>query len=265
MLHDPEVCLDFVKVFANLSNIKSLELPDDSLNQIQELTAAFPLNSKTNAAFLNKIQTNQYKDIKIQCISSKKRTACGDLIPETVDSEILKEMSKVLSDIKNAFPPLERDSKLDLVCKLDDGEFVLLEVQVITQDFWDSRALAYASAFYGNQLKQGHKWSDLKRVIAINFLGKGGTKDIIDPWQEFPDEVERHYVFKDIKNAVNEHTLTGLQLIQYCVPHLHKAGRLDDTYREWADFFQNANERTELAAEQVKSAAVKRAYERARV
>ena len=270
MLHDPDVCLDFVRVFGNLPNVKSLTLLDESLNPIKELTAARSfLNNKDHTAFLNKIQTEAYTDIKIQCIRSKKRTAGGDFIQETVDGEILKQMSKVFSDINNAFPLLERDSKLDLVCQLDNGEYVLLEVQVITQDFWDSRALAYTSAFYGNQLKRGHNWRGNKAsypiIIAIHFLGKGGTKDITDPWQEFPDEVERHHVSKDIVNEDTDHTLTGLQLIQYCVPHLHKAGRSDDTFREWADFFQNANEKTELEVEQIKSEAVKTVYERARV
>jgi hypothetical protein len=47
------------------------------------------------------------------------------------------------------FPDLERDSLLDLLCKVDGGHFVLVEVQLQNQDHWDSRALADAAGFSG--------------------------------------------------------------------------------------------------------------------
>jgi predicted transposase/invertase (TIGR01784 family) len=268
VLNDTEICLDFVKVFGNLPDVKSLRLLDDSLNPIKELTAARNLlNERKNIALLKKIHTTNYKDIKLQCVSTK-RGADGLFVTETLDGSFLVQLGKVFGDIRDAFPPQNRDSKLDLVCELETGEHVLIEVQVITQDFWDSRALAYASyasAFYGNRLKRGGAWTELKRVIAINFLGKGGTRDVTDPWREFPDEVMRHYVLQDVENPDEGHIMKGFELIQYCVPHLHKAARTDEKYREWADFFQNADERTEAYVKQLSTEAVKKAYERARV
>lgn len=65
---------------------------------------------------------------------------------------------------------------LDLLCKLANGELVLVELQVIPQDFWDQRALAYCSSVYCRQLSKGSTWGDLKRVIGINILG-GGKED----------------------------------------------------------------------------------------
>jgi flagellar biosynthesis/type III secretory pathway protein FliH len=140
-------------------------------------------------------------------------------------------------------------------------------VQIITQDFWDSRALAYASAFYGNQLKRVGAWSELRRVIAINFpgLGKGGTRDSLIHGVRHYVLQDVEYVLQDVENPNEGHVMEGFEPIQYCVPHLHKAARSDETFREWADFFQNADERTEAHVEQLKTEAVKKAYERARV
>jgi len=59
-------------------------------------------------------------------------------------------------------------------------------------------------------------------------------------------------------------TIQDLQLIQYCVPHLNRAEG-DETFKEWATFLQKANEMTEEEVRKVKSSAVRKAYERARV
>ncbi len=47
---------------------------------------------------------------------------------------------------------------MDFVCKLNTGETALVEMQVAPQDYWDRRALAYAAALYGNQMREGTKW-----------------------------------------------------------------------------------------------------------
>ena len=83
-----------------------------------------------------------------------------------------------------------------MVCRLDNGEFILVEVQVKPQDFWDSRALCYAAAFYGNQLKRGEDWPKLKKVIAINLLGVK-----VDIGERPFGELVRHYKFTQLKLA----------------------------------------------------------------
>jgi hypothetical protein len=109
------------------------------------------------------------------------------------------------------FPVLERDSLLDLLCKVDGGHFVLVEVQLQNQDHWDSRALADAAGFFGNQSKLGGKWQDLKQVIAVNILGKGNRES--DLWSNCPEEIFRHYVFTNIVNACEpKHTIQDLRL-----------------------------------------------------
>ena len=58
---------------------------------------------------------------------------------------------------------------MDFVCLLDTGDYAMVEMQVIPQNYWDRRALAYVAAFYGNQLRKGGKWEHhIKKVIGVN-------------------------------------------------------------------------------------------------
>ena len=58
---------------------------------------------------------------------------------------------------------------------LDNGQYVHVELQVVPQNFWENRALAYASS---KQITKGGSWSKLRIVISINILG-GGRNGII--------------------------------------------------------------------------------------
>ena len=73
---------------------------------------------------------------------------------------------------------------MDFVCELDnDNGFALVEMQVLPDDSWDTRALAYVAAFYGNQLSKGAEWKDLRKVVGIN-ISLGGGSDNSTHWIE---------------------------------------------------------------------------------
>ena len=63
-------------------------------------------------------------------------------------------------DIEKAFPKAKYNGTMDFVCKLANGDFSLVEMQVLPKDNWDERALAYAAAFYGKQIGKGQNWFD---------------------------------------------------------------------------------------------------------
>jgi predicted transposase/invertase (TIGR01784 family) len=259
IMSDSIVRLEFVKVFGKLPNVKDVTLLDVAMNPIKELTDVRKfLNSERNLKFVRMVQSNDSATFSV----TREEQGRGPAVISD-GNEFLHGLSKVFGDLKDYFPLRERDSQLDLICELDSGQFVLIEVQVQSQDHWDSRALAYAAGFYGNQLKRGDSWKDLKQVIAINILGKGVRES--DPWRDCPHEVVRHYVFTDTANGPDaKHTIKDLQLIQYCVPHLHEKTD-DETFQEWARFLQSANEFTEAEVSTLKSAAVRKAFEKARV
>ena len=67
-------------------------------------------------------------------------------------------------------------------------------MQVLPQNCWDKRALAYVAAFYGNQLRKCEAWKDIRKVIGINILG-GGKSDEVH-WKG-TGQYERCYKFQD--------------------------------------------------------------------
>jgi hypothetical protein len=113
----------------------------------------------------------------------------GDSGSLSIDSKVLQEYSEVFDDIKRAFPPPVRDSRLDLLCKLASGDFVMVEMQVATQP--DKRALASCAGAYASQLRKGGQRKDLMKVTAVDSLGKGMSDE--DPWIDSPDDFCRHY------------------------------------------------------------------------
>ena len=58
---------------------------------------------------------------------------------------------------------------MDFVCELSTGEYTMVEMQVIPEDHWDRRALAYVGAFYDNQLMRDEHFKHIRKVIGIIF------------------------------------------------------------------------------------------------
>lgn len=108
--------------------------------------------------------------------------------------KLLRKLAHHYPDIAGLLPKKEYDGRFDLLCRIQGGELVLVEMQVLPQDFWDQRALAYACSVYCRQMEVGMKWGDIKRVISVNILG-GGRQDI----RHWPREKDfkQHYCFRD--------------------------------------------------------------------
>ena len=257
---DNEVLKEFVSIFAKIDGVEEVSILDTSLNPVKGLTnARTVLNDSSLRDFLMTI--SKAENVTVTYNST------GDSRSLSIDSKVLQEFSKVFDDIKRAFPPPERDSRLDLLCKLDSENFVMVELQVVTQPYWDKRALAYCAGAYASQLRKGDKWKDLMKVTAVNLLGKGVSDE--DPWKDYPNEFCRHYKFITEGRSPSL-VIDQMELIQYCIPHLIQGvSTFQDeikrnSFSEWAEFFQNAHLRTEDEVQKVTSDAVKRAYKRAR-
>jgi len=74
----------------------------------------------------------------------------------------LSEFFSRFDDIKKSFPKAKYNGTMGYACRLDNGDFSLVEMHVLPQNDWDKRALAYAAAFYGNQLVKGQRWSNIE-------------------------------------------------------------------------------------------------------
>lgn len=259
LLADDNIRLGFMRTFTKNPRIVSTELLDGSLNPLRTFTQV--------RAFLGDVKNAEIMDrIRKEKEAGRIQITVGAEDEEEQESlrnggDFLLAFSKIFNDLKKNFPPLERHSQLDVVCRLDNGEFILVEVQVKPQDFWDSRALCYAAAFYGNQLKRGEDWPKLKKVIAINLLGGQGRH-----WREAPLELVRHYKFTSEVGG-HRHEIDSLQLVQYNLlsPQIDELVEAETELKEWLQFWKAAHQRKPEELEAISTPAVRSAYERVRV
>jgi predicted transposase/invertase (TIGR01784 family) len=179
-------------------------------------------------------------------------------------TQFLRDMVANFEDMRKAFPKAHYNGTMDFVCELEDGKYALVEMQVLPKDNWDKRALAYVAAFYGNQLRKGLQWSDVKEVVGINILG-GGTREQ-GFWKDTDGQYMRHYKFEEQCHKQScERFIDGIQLFQYSL--MNAPTEFDSSERakqDWITFFKRGSRMTE---EEVKSEiltkAVLKAFKRA--
>jgi predicted transposase/invertase (TIGR01784 family) len=132
----------------------------------------------------------------------------------------------------------EKDGQCDVICKLDSGEYVLVEAQVMSEDAQDHRFLAHLSTLHGNQLRRGEKWIDLKDVYAINIMECAFSTQFEG---SEPGEYRRHYKMTDLSLEGNPRSLNHLNLIQFSLHDLDLGKVKDVEERWWLDFFKNGH------------------------
>jgi len=177
-------------------------------------------------------------------------------------TKFVREVLEHFEDMKKAFPKAQYDGTMDFVCQLGNGEFALVEMQVFPQDCWDRRALAYLSAFYGNQLRKGSDWHEIKKVVGINILG-GGTRQEVH-WKDTPRQYMRHYKFQEQlhKESVGRF-IDGIELIQYSVMNAPDTSS-DQEKQDWITFFKRgARMNEEQVKSEIHTEAVLKAFEMA--
>ncbi|ARN84978.1 Rpn family recombination-promoting nuclease/putative transposase [Candidatus Nucleicultrix amoebiphila] len=246
ILNNDEARLDFIRTFAKLPEVKSTELLDTHLNPLKRFgVLKKTLKNPDLRKLMKKIQ-------KTQAVSAE------DLQSPHVTETLIK-LAPVLDDLIGIIPE-ERDSQVDVLCRLSTKDYAIVEVQVPKDDMWDARALAYAAHIYGNQLRRGQKWEKLKSVIGINILGGGQNK--VKHWPE-GEGFMRHYKMQD--EAIPPHVIPQLQLIQYSLGNIkdqEEALRKDENLKNWLEYFNDAENKKEIPEDV--SEGLKKAYELAK-
>lgn len=162
MLSDSKICLSFLRTFALNSDIESIEKLDEHLRPVQSYqTAQFVINDQKSKKLMEKIDLLRKSEEGIEVVTTDSKSI-------TNGGWFLTSLSEIYGDILSAFPTPERNSTVDILCRLHDGSYALVEVQVVEQDYWDRRALAYAASVYSQQMRKSDKWEKLKSVICIN-------------------------------------------------------------------------------------------------
>ena len=110
--------------------VQSSERLDDHMNPLQELQL---LRHMINDGEI----TNLVASLKEG--KPKLEVHIADSYHEKA-TEFLKSILHHFDDIQYSFPRPRFDGTMDFVCKLDTGEYALIEMQIVPQNHWDQRA-----------------------------------------------------------------------------------------------------------------------------
>ena len=186
ILDDPEIRPSFFHARVPGINVTSSERLDENMNPLQEfqLFRKFVNNIDTHKTVEN-LKNSSGLEVRIKRNNQTEYTLFNN------GTDLLTELLDYFGDIINGFPSGNYDGGIDFVCLLDTGEYALVVTQIVQQDYWDMRALAYIAAFNGKQIRKGGERKDIKKVIGINALG--GRINTKNHWKDNPDEYLRHY------------------------------------------------------------------------
>lgn len=256
VLNNDDVRCSFFNAFIPNVVIHSSLRIDDNMNPVQKLQLLRQfLHGKSTSDAVKSLSSPGAYVVRDPAVGN------GPPIRDESATSFLNGIVGQFEDIKGSFPRPLYDGKMDFACLLSTGEYALVEMQVVSEDHWDRRALAYLSAFYGNQLSKGGKWKDLRKVIGVNILGGGSQNKVA--WPDAPDQFMRHYKFEDQLNGKGRF-IDGIELFQYSIMN---APTVDDQgMKDWITFFRRAHfmNEEEVAAE-IKTPAVLRAFELAKI
>ena len=256
VLSDNNIRPSFFNAFIPGLNIQTSERLDDHMNPIEKLqTLREFIHKETTLATIKNLSGSDAHFMKLTKSGKK------EYKKDEKATAFLIEMVARFDEIKMSFPKLRYDGTMDFVCQLDSGGYALVEMQVIPQNYWDRRALAYVAAFYGNQLSRGREWKDIRKVIGLNILG-GGKDDKVH-WSDTPGHFMRHYKFEDQLNGKNRF-IDGIELIQYSIMQAPTVTNREK--QDWFTFFKDARYMSEDDVKsRIKTPAVLQAFERAKI
>ena len=86
-----------------------------------------------------------------------------DKTQELVELEIINEKELTTDNIQ------DKKGIIDVLAKTSDGTNINIEVQLTNQDNMDKRTLFYWSRIYSRSIVKGEDYSNLNKVITINF------------------------------------------------------------------------------------------------
>lgn len=255
VLDKPSLLPSFFHALAGLE-IQEATRIDEHMNPLRELEHLRTLinDDKTRQA-VSSIQSKQ--DISVSYQGKKQRHIHKGF------TDFINAILPYFDDLRRAFPRPPYDGTMDFVCKLSNGDYAMVEMQVIPYDDWDRRALGYVAAFYGKQMREGDKWKSIKKVIGINILG--GGRDSLEHWKDTPTEYVRHYKMQEQLHPARRF-IDGIEIIQYSLMHLPKEQLDDREKQDWLTFFKEASRMTEEDVRaKIITPAVLEAFERAKL
>ena len=251
------------------------EFLDHALNPMRSYTGLRNLlNSKRVIALMEEINASEGE---FTVVHPKTKH------PQHKLQKFIKELSAQYFELLHAFPKLERNTQLDLVCQTDTG-IINVEVQVDPQDFWDIRILSHVCGLFNRQFPKGFEWSKLesdpriiskvRRAVGVSILEKPPVNpenvQAYLPWYNFTPwgakELRRHQALLDIQDPTIRKC--GLEFYEYNLAALKyldtkavlQAGGVG--LKEWLELLGSAHLKTKDEVEaDVTMPPLKKAYQ----
>ena len=259
VLSEDSIRPSFFKAFIPDLDIVKSERIDDHMNPVQKFQLL--------RTFLHLDETTEIvkRLSRDKTMSVGRRSKRGRETITEEDKEATAFLYDILGrfeEIQSAFPDPKYNGTMDFVCELATGDYTMVEMQVIPQDYWDRRALAYVGSFYGNQLMRGEHFKHIRKVIGINILG--GGKDNLAHWVETPTQFVRHYkVQEQLHNPARY--MDGIELIQYSIMNAPETNP-DREQLDWITFFKEGHYMTDKdVKKRIKTPAVLEAFKRSKI
>jgi predicted transposase/invertase (TIGR01784 family) len=183
------------------------------------------INPKTDFAFKKIFGSEQSKGILISFLNS-----------------ILYDGQSIIQDltILNPYQAPKilgmKDSYLDVKARLSNGNWVIIEMQVLNVEGFEKRVLYNATKTYAAQLNRGNQYDVLNPVIALTITDFKMFDDIDTPISRF--------VLKE-KNSLVEYPIQDLELVFVELPKFTTTlCDLTTLTDKWLYFLQNAPDLT---------------------
>ncbi|MCX6698499.1 MAG: Rpn family recombination-promoting nuclease/putative transposase [Methanomicrobiales archaeon] len=124
-----------------------------------------------------------------------------------------------------------KDSYVDVKAKLDNGTYVIIEMQVLNVEGLEQRILYNAAKSYSTQIVRGEKYATLMPVVALTITDFIMFKDF--------DDVRSEYRMKEVKH-LREYN-GDLRLVFYELPKFSKTvNELQTLEEKWLYFVKDA-------------------------
>ncbi len=183
------------------------------------------INPKTDFAFKKIFGSEQSKGILISFLNGI--LYAGDSIIQDLTILNPYQAPKILG---------VKESYLDVKAQLNNGHWVIIEMQVLNVAGFEKRVLYNATKTYSSQLKKGDKYSVLNPVIALTITDFEMFEDGELPISRF--------VLKE-KNSLVDYPISDLELVFVELPKFKTPlSDLDTLTDKWIYFLQNARDLT---------------------
>ncbi len=189
------------------------------------------LDPKNDVAFRRIFGTEKNKDILIHFINDILELKEGDRIKEVTFLPTI-QIPEIAS---------KKQSTVDVLCKNENGEQIIIEMQVSPQEGFEKRAQYYAAKAYSRQLnkgkEEGARYIDLKAVI---FIAISDTIIFKDKLFYKSDHIilDKESFAHDLKDF----SFTFIELPKFKITNIDL---LTNIIEKWCFFFKNADQTSE--------------------